>query len=188
MVAPTLTDEEAARLVQAGHSDQYGLLIERYEGKLKRYGRKFLMWDEDIEDLVQDVFIKAYQNMQSFDATQRFSPWVYRIAHNTFVSELKRRSRNPLVYMSFDTLALFGDHHDEHLAQSEAAATKERIECGMERLSPQYREVLVLYYIEEMSYKDIATVLHTPQSTVGVRLRRAREALKKEYEKTPDTL
>jgi RNA polymerase sigma-70 factor (ECF subfamily) len=63
----SLTDEEIAVRVQKGDTQAFGVLVERYEEKLKRYGRKFLSSIEDREDLVQDIFIRAYQNLQSFD-------------------------------------------------------------------------------------------------------------------------
>ncbi len=99
---PQITDEEAARLVQKGDKDAFGLLVERYEAKLVRYGGKFISRNEDIEDIVQDVFLSCYQNIQSFDASQKFSPWIYRIAHNAFVNGLRKRKRSPLVYVDFD--------------------------------------------------------------------------------------
>ena len=75
-----MTDEEIALRVQRGDADAYGTLIERYQAKLMRYARKFLVDSEDATDIVQDIFIKTYENIQSFDATRRFSPWIYRIA------------------------------------------------------------------------------------------------------------
>jgi len=89
--AQELTDEEVAKRVQAGQSEAFGLIVERYEAKLFRYGKKFLSNHENIEDVVQEVFIKVYQNIQSFDSSQKFSPWIYRIAHNTYVNVLKKK-------------------------------------------------------------------------------------------------
>ncbi len=87
-----LSDEQLAVLVQNGDKEKFGVLMERYQGKLFRYGKKFLSNEDNIEDVVQDVFIKTYQNIQSFDSTQRFSPWIYRIAHNTYVNALSTLS------------------------------------------------------------------------------------------------
>ncbi len=161
----------------------FGPLLERYEQKLLRYGRKFLRHKEDIEDIVQDIFVRAYQNIQSFDATQRFSPWIYRIAHNAFVNELRRKSRNPLVYVDFDTFLAHPAYDDPAPREREQQEIKAMIEKSLEGLDYKYREVLILYYLEDMPYKDIAEVLQVPQGTVGVRLRRAKEALRKEFEK-----
>src|ERR1043166_6670972 len=99
------TDEQIALAVQAGTTERFGELIERYEAKLLRYVRKFLLDPEDAQDIVQDTFIKAYENLQSFDASRRFSPWIYRIAHNEFVNALKKKqSRRTMFTIDFDTL------------------------------------------------------------------------------------
>lgn len=178
-----MTDEELARAVQAGNADMFGPLVERYQDKLLRYGRKFLSTPEDIEDIVQDVFVSTYQNIRSFDASQRFSPWIYRIAHNAFVNGLRKKSRNPLVYVDLDTFLAHPTYDDPGIREREQEEIKMMIEKSIDALDYKYREVLILYYLEEMPYKDIAEVLQVPQGTVGVRLKRAKEALRKEFEK-----
>ena len=101
---PQLTDEEVALRVQRGDKEAFGMLVERYEKKLLRYGRKFLSEQEDVVDIVQDIFVSVYQNIRSFDTTQKFSSWAYRVAHNAFVNGLRKNSRNPLTLFDFDTL------------------------------------------------------------------------------------
>ncbi len=173
------TDEEIAARVQSGDAESFGVLVERYEAKLIRYGRKFLSGIEDIEDLAQEAFIKAYVHIRSFDANQRFSPWMYRIAHNEFVNALRKKSRGPLAF--FDLDVLFPHPFAPEAADDEAGRreTKEMLEQGLAKLDPKYREPLVLYYFEELGYREIADVLRIPISTVGVRLNRGRELLKK---------
>ncbi len=184
---PQITDEEAARLVQKGDKDAFGLLVERYEAKLVRYGGKFISRNEDIEDIVQDVFLSCYQNIQSFDASQKFSPWIYRIAHNAFVNGLRKRKRSPLVYVDFDTFVAHPVYEDPVPKEREQQEIKKMIEESLEKLKPKYREVLVLYYIEELSYKEIADIIQVPTGTVGIRIKRAKEAIKREYEKLHGT-
>jgi RNA polymerase sigma-70 factor (ECF subfamily) len=82
------TDEEIAIRVQGGDDQMFGDLMRRYERKITRFGRRFLSVDEDIEDTVQEIFVKAFINIQSFDPRQRFSPWIYRIAHNHLLDTL----------------------------------------------------------------------------------------------------
>lgn len=176
-----ISDEELARKVQAGDSEAFGILVERYEAKLMRYGSKFLSSSDDITDLVQDAFIRAYQNMQSFDASLRFSPWMYRIAHNEFVSALRKRSRTPIITLDFDALVAHPAYDDPAPREREQKEMRAYIERGLEKISPKYREVLVLYYLEELAYKEIADVLQIPVSTVGIRLKRAKEELAKIY-------
>jgi RNA polymerase sigma-70 factor (ECF subfamily) len=175
------TDEEIARLVQNGDTEAFGVLVERYEEKLLRYGRKFLAAKEDIEDIVQDAFINAYRNIRSFDTKMRFSPWMYRIAHNAYANELRRRSRSPITLMDFDTLISHSAHEDPPPSKLEEEEMKRMVEAGLEKLEPKYREVILLYYQEEMSYQEIADILQVPTGTVGVRIKRAKDALKKAY-------
>jgi len=86
------TDEEIALMVQQGDIQAFGMLVDRYERKIKRYAKKFISSAEDAKDLAQEVFMKAYANIQSFNAERRFSPWIYRIAHNEFVNALKKKT------------------------------------------------------------------------------------------------
>jgi RNA polymerase sigma-70 factor (ECF subfamily) len=178
------TDEEIALLVQSGDKEKFGLLIDRFETKLIRYGKKFLARTEDIEDIVQDIFTSAYQNIQSFNPSQKFSPWIYRIAHNAFVNAIKKNSKNPLVLFDFDTLASHLTYDDPKEDEQEKEDIKEMVDKGMNKLSAKYREILTLYYFEEMSYKEIADILEVPTGTVGIRLKRAKQALKETYKKT----
>jgi RNA polymerase sigma-70 factor (ECF subfamily) len=172
-----MTDEQIARLVQTGDIEAFGLLVERYGEKLKRYGFRFLSGDlPAIEDAVQECFLKSYQNIFSFDLSKKFSSWIYRIAHNEFVNLLRKKK----------TLCFFStDIFFPHPLSSETAEkgvnfreSRDLIENCLSRLDPKYSEVLLLYYLEELSYQEIADILRIPLATVGVRLKRGREAAK----------
>ena len=176
------SDEAVAKLVQGGEQDAFGILVERYEEKLLRYGRKFLSRSEDIEDIVQEVFMSCYQNLQGFDSSQKFSPWIYRIAHNAFVNGLRKNKRSPLVFVDFDAFVAHPIYEDPAPREREQVEIKKMIEKGLASLSPKYREVLVLYYLEELSYKEIADIIKVPTGTVGIRIKRAKDALKQTYD------
>lgn len=180
--ATSHTDEELALRVQKGEPEAFGVLMERYEAKLMRYGKKFLSNSDDITDIVQEVFVSAYQNIQSFNASQRFSPWIYRIAHNAYVSALRKRSRSPVISVDFDSMISHPAYDDPAPKEREQREMRALIEKGLEKIAPNYREVLVLFYLEELSYREIADVLSVPVSTVGIRLKRAKEALTKAYQ------
>ncbi|MEK7600346.1 MAG: RNA polymerase sigma factor [Patescibacteria group bacterium] len=172
------TDEEIAAQVQRGARELFGTLVERYEQKLLRYGRKFLSNGEDVADLVQTIFVKAYTNIQSFDPALRFSPWIYRIAHNAFVNELKRTSRAPAVSFDFDTVfpSLFAKETADQSAQ--LRETRTMLDASLAQIDVKYREPLVLHYFEDLEYQEIADILRIPVSTVGVRLARGRALLR----------
>ena len=127
---------------------------------------------------MQEVFIKVYVNIKSFDTTRKFSSWLYRIAHNEFINAVKKKSRLPLFAFDLDTLL-------PHLAAPESAEgdmerkeIKKVLDASLGKIDPKYREPLVLYYLEDMDYKEIADILQLPVSTVGVRLKRGKAMLR----------
>lgn len=178
-----MTDEEIALLVQQGDMESFGVLVGRYEAKMLRYARKFLFKNEDAEDNVQDVFIKAYRNIQSFDVKRKFSPWIYRIAHNQFLNALKRKEKDFIPLFNLDVL--FPHYFLKESAEDEmnVKELKKMLDKILQKLKPKYREPLILYYFEMLDYKEIAEVLQIPTSTVGVRLRRGKEIMKEHIKK-----
>ncbi len=181
MTGETVPDEQLARAVQQGDKNAFVELYRRYQPKILGYGRRFLYRYEDIEDAAQEVFIKAYSNLQGYNANRKFSSWIYRVAHNTFIDIIRKKGREPLSILDFDTFI--------NLPVREKMSTEEKIAFKMDlakaeeriaRLPAKYREVFVLYYYEEKNYQEIAEILHIPTSTIGVRLLRARTLLKKE--------
>ncbi len=177
------SDEEIVCLVQSGKTDFFGVLIERYEEKIKRYARKFLSNKEDTDDIIQTIFIKAYVNIQSFDIKRKFSSWLYRIAHNELVNHLKKRK----FFSSFDFDVFFPHSVRLHDNETEKEVNRQEIQKTIDKclgeLDIRYREPIILYYLEELSYKEIADILHLPISTIGVRLSRGKEKLKSIYNK-----
>jgi RNA polymerase sigma-70 factor (ECF subfamily) len=174
-----LTDEAIAEKVQQGDTAAFGVLMERYEAKMLRYARRFLFGYDDAEDVVQEVFIRAYVNINSFDTTRRFSPWIYRVAHNIFINTIKKKGREPISFFDPDTFLphiVSKSRPDTVLYEQEL---RHVLTDNIKNLKPKYREPLVLYYDEGLDYKTIADVLHIPIATVGVRLARARALLKR---------
>jgi len=178
----TKTDEEIAVKVQKGESEQFGELVSRYEQKMMRYAHKFLFGYHDAEDVVQDVFLKAYVNIQGFDATRKFSSWLYRIAHNEFINAIKKRGREPLPFFDPDTVFPHPIAPDDPTKDVNDKQMAEILNKCLDKLDPKYRETLVLYYFEDLDYESIAEVLQIPKSTVGVRLSRGKVILKNIYE------
>lgn len=178
-----VSDEELALKIQKGDSECFGVLMERYTEKLTRYGKKFLSNADNIEDIVQDVFIKTFQNIQDFDTSLKFSSWIYRIAHNAFVNGLKKQQKSMVLMPDFD-LDIFMSHHkyvDPKIEEREYKELTQMIEKGIDSLKQKYKEVIVLHFLENMSYKDISDILRIPIGTVGIRVMRGKEQLKKIY-------
>ena len=177
------SDEQIVELVQSGDVEKFGILMERYSKKLFRYGTKFLSGRDNLEDIVQDVFVSTYENINNFDVSLKFSSWIYRIAHNAFVNGLKKFQRNFIPDFDFD---IFLSHHvseETPFDEKEHREIKKMVDLGLDQLSSKYKEVIILHFLEELSYKEISDVLEVPIGTVGIRILRAKEELRKFYKK-----
>jgi RNA polymerase sigma-70 factor (ECF subfamily) len=177
------TDEEIASNVQKGDIQQFGELVIRYEVKMKRYARKFLFGYHDSQDMVQDVFLKAYTNIRGFDTTRKFSSWLYRIAHNEFINAIKKKGHEPLAFFDTDTLFPHPVANQNVEKEMDLRQTQDILNKCLDKLDPKYREPLVLFYFEDQDYQSISEIMHIPVSTVGVRLGRAKIVLKEIYSK-----
>lgn len=178
-----LSDEQVAKRVQNGDVESFEILVNRYRQRLLGYGGKILFNRSDLEDIVQEVFIKAYRNFRSFDTSRKFSAWIYRIAHNEFINHGKKFSRQITDYFDFEVLLPRAAIKDELGEEFDVRQLKENLEGTLKKLPAKYREPLVLFYLEDLDYKEIADVLRLPVNTVGIRIMRAREQLKKHLTK-----
>lgn len=179
------TDEIIAKEAQMGDTQAFGELVERYEAKLLRYAKRFLFGYTDAEDVVQEVFVKAYVNIQGFDASRSFGAWIYRIAHNEFINAIRKKGREPLSFFDPDTLfphPIAKETADKEVKSNEL---KHMLDGALNKLDAKYREPLVLYYYEDMDYAEIAEVMRIPASTVGIRLRRGKVLLQKVIKDLP---
>jgi len=178
-------DEEIVHQVQSGKIDFFGILVDRYEAKIRRYARKFLSAKEDIKDIIQEIFIKTYTNIQSFDTKRKFSSWIYRIAHNELINALKKKKKKALPLSLFDPDIFFPHSlRNNYLNQQiNRQDIQKMIDKCLDQLEPKYREPIILYYFEGLSYQEIADVIQVPISTVGVRMKRAKETMKPIFKK-----
>lgn len=175
----TNSDEELIVRIVKGDKELYGELIDRYEAKLTRYMRRFTQQEDDITDILQVVFIKAYTHLASFDISRPFNSWIYRIAHNESVTYLKKRGNEKVSFIDFDIFLphpFAKEESDSHALRREM---KEVLDSSLQSISPKYREILVLYYYEDLSYQEISDILQIPIATVGVRIKRGKDALEK---------
>lgn len=174
-----LSDELIVQLIQKGQTEPFSFLVSRYEGKLKAYAHKFLNNQQDVEDLVQETFIKSFVNIQSFDTTRKFSSWLYRIAHNTFINHLKKKKNDLVLFFDPDTLFPHPIAKERPDKDVELKELREMLDYGLKKLDTKYKEPMILYYLQDLSYQDISDVMQIPVSTVGVRIKRAKASLAK---------
>lgn len=173
------SDEEIARAVQNGDVKAFELLIHRYEEKINRYIRRFLPDLEEVQDLLQETFMKVYVNINSFDVKRKFSPWIYRIAHNEVINRIRQKNREMLSPYDLDVFLPSSFKEEEMDRSDRIKLTPAELDRCLEKLEVKYREPLVFFYLEELSYQDISDILRIPVSTVGVRIKRGKDMLKK---------
>lgn len=178
---PEMTDEEIVRRTLLD-KEAFTPLIERYEAKLARYLERLGVGvHEDREDILQNAFIKAYKNLNSFDQTLAFSSWMYRIAHNEAMSFFRARRARPQVVLDEGSDMLLTELRDEnsdttHLA--ELRLSREELAKAFVVLTPLQRDVLTLRFFEDRSYTEISDILEVPTGTVSTLLYRAKRALR----------
>ncbi len=177
------TDEELVTR-SLDDSSWFFCLAKRYEEKLIRYIRRISGGErEDQEDILQDVLISAYQHLRSFDTRLKFSSWIYRIAHNTSISAIRKRAIRPTVHLEEDDMQKFADTIDVE-KEVDANFDHALIQEVLARLNEKYSEVLILRYLDEKDYLEIADILRKPVSTVGNLISRGKKLFKAEYERT----
>jgi len=162
-----LSDEDLARRSQQGCRASFAELVERYGTRLLRFLRRRTSNLHDAEDLVQDMFVRAYTNIDGYRSTYKFSTWLFTIARNLACSRLRRQYRSEPVSQARTTEP--GPH--EQMTQGE---TRQSLWATAQTLSPIQYEALWLRYAEAMPIKEIAKVMGKSQVSVKVTLCRAR--------------
>lgn len=175
------TNELVARHL-SGDARAFGEIVGRYHGRLLNFTHRMIGDRERAEDLVQEAFIRVSRHLHRFDPSKKFSTWVYTIASNLAKNELRSHRRSPLVF--YQSSRAPGDEDHSPLQYEDMRSRpddmfagrqlKELVEATLARLSPQYRQVLVLREFEGRSYEEIAEIAGCNLGAVKSRLHRAR--------------
>ncbi|MCC7522679.1 sigma-70 family RNA polymerase sigma factor [Candidatus Uhrbacteria bacterium] len=165
------------------NKEAFGELVKRYEARLTRYLHRLGVYrQEDTEDVLQNIFLKTYRNLNEFDKSLKFSSWIYRIAHNEAMSFFRARSVRPegsIIDDSESALEILRSNLDaSHEAERNIDA--EHLSKALASIDAKYRDVIVLRYFEEREYTEISDILRIPTGTVATLLNRAKKKLQKE--------
>ena len=178
--ATALKDEEVVRLT-IQDPNQYGILMERYEAKLKRYiTRLGVRHPEDQLDVLQEIFIKAYRNLNGFDTSLSFSSWMYRIAHNEAISWYRKKNVRPeghLVGDSEEILEFLSGKEEGTELKFDRALNAEEVGRALALIDEKYREPIILRFFEHKEYDEISDILEIPIGSVGTLLHRGKKQL-----------
>lgn len=178
------SDNELAEAAKT-NPDVFGELVKRYQERLFRYVRRISYFsNEDIEDIVQEVFIKAYRSLNIFDGEYKFSTWIYQIARNATIDAIRKKQVRPKTVSidEDDAVKLF---RSEINIQTQLE-TKERIEIIRKIISSlpyKYREVMVLRFLEDKDYAEIVEIVQKPRGTVAALISRGKTLFSTEAQK-----
>ena len=178
-ICKNLTDQEI--ILRSIHEREYfACLYRRYELKMLRYISKLSGASrEEAEDILQDAFIKIWRNLNLYRPDMSFSSWVYRIVHNETISHWRRNKRNPL--STSEPSRTPENQADEGATDNKEPDldTEPRIQQILSQLKKEYREILILKFLEDQSYEEISDILRIPEGTVATRINRAKKAFRK---------
>lgn len=176
-------DAEIVKAVLDGDREAYSHLVRRYQHRILHAMWRATGNRDDAEELSQAVFCRAYFALASFDPQYRFSSWIFRIAHNLCINHRRRGGREiPLDDLSTASRASDrapadpGPRPEERLAQGEIARS---VHQAIAELPEEFREVIALRHLLEMSYVEIGEALELPMGTVKSRIARGRKLLAK---------
>ncbi|GAH84149.1 unnamed protein product [marine sediment metagenome] len=165
---------------QAGDAAALEELVERYHGPLLYFVRRMVGDSRGAEDVLQDTWVAVVRNLRKLRNPDAFSAWLYRIARNKVYQRLRKRDR--VLPLSQEVEATSAPEETGDFSADDAA----RVHECLERLRPEHREVLVLRFLEQMSYQDIATVVGCALGTVRSRIHYAKRALRREMKGIDD--
>jgi len=182
IAAQNLSDAELVKLSLADR-DNFLYLVDRYKDRLMNYIRRLTnINDDDAEDILQEVFIKVYLNLNDFNADLKFSSWIYRITHNQVISSHRKLKARPEGYaVSIDNQAALSLAADIDIAAgTDLEIIKQNIAKVLDGLDQKYRDILILKFLEEKNYQEISDIIRKPAGTVASTINKAKQEFKKE--------
>ena len=178
------TDEQLISRFQSGDKNAYIELVNRYRDRLMNYVYQFLGDIEQSEDIVQDTMLKLYEKKHYYKEIAKFSTWIYTIARNLANTELRKRKRRKVTFLSRMS-------HDDYNYELPAVQPdigqdienefiNKRIQIAIHELPENYKTVIILRDIQELPYEEISSIVGVPLGTVKSRINRARLQLQAE--------
>ncbi|MFM7204082.1 MAG: RNA polymerase sigma factor [Myxococcota bacterium] len=179
-------DPQTVTLAQKGDPAALTALVQALSPGIFRFALRMARSEEEARDITQDTFLRMIKSLDRYDPAWSFSTWVYRIARNLCIDKARHKSRwrfrwpsrNTEELEEEDPMSELPDGKDSQLDRLLSLEVGETLEQALLKLKPNYREILVLYHFEELSYQDIAQVLGLPLGTVMNRIFRARQQLR----------
>lgn len=172
-----MIDNEKAVIRRAalGDAAAFEQLVTAYQRAVYRLALRMCSSAAAAEDVAQEAFLSAWKNLPQFRGDSQFSTWLYRLTTHAAIDYLRREKRHEASDIDDVTVADETSSPQEAVERSEAQTA---VRDALAALSPEYREVILLRYMQELSYEEIGIALHLPPGTVKSRLNRAKGQLK----------
>jgi RNA polymerase sigma-70 factor (ECF subfamily) len=177
-------EREVIRRVQEGDRKAFQELVNAYKRKAYYVAMGFVNNHEDALDLSQDAFVKAFKAIKTFDLNSPFFPWFYKIIKNHCLNYIKKSARvrnDSLEELEEEQFMQFHEERPDPREQFSQSQQREQLWEAIERLKPDFREIIIMKHFHNLSYKEIADALNIPIGTVMSRLFNARQELKVKY-------
>ena len=172
------SDERIIEKIRGGDISLYKKIIERFEDKLGRYINQMIYSRADKEDVLQEVFIKTFKNLNSYNSDLKFSSWIYRIAHNETINWIKKNQKNKMVEIIDNDVDINSQEKSAYEKMSHIKDIKKIQKC-IGKIPIKYKEAILLRYIEEKTYEEISDILRKPTSSIGTLIQRGIKELQK---------
>lgn len=181
---PPLTDEKLVELALDGDEEAFGILVRRYQRRLTAFLSQLVGDLELARELSQEAFVRAWSALARFDPKYRFSTWLFRIAHNLGIDQLRRRRLKTVSLYRTDAEGtevevVVPDTEKDPLGHLENDALASGLRQVIDELRPEYRELVLLRHFAGLSYQEIADFKEMPLGTVKNKLFRAHSVLRK---------
>ena len=182
--APPLSDERLVELSLEGDEDAFGILVQRYQRRLAAFLSQLVGDMELARELSQEAFVRAWSALERFDPKYRFSTWLFRIAHNLGIDQLRRRRLQTTSLYRTDSEGdevevVVPDLDKDPLGHLENRALASELRNIIDGLRPEYRELVLLRHFAGLSYQEIADFTEMPLGTVKNKLFRAHSVLRR---------
>lgn len=180
----SLADERLVELALDGDQEAYGVLVRRYQRRLTAFLSQLVGDLELARELTQEAFIRAWSALERFDPRYRFSTWLFRIAHNLGIDQLRRKRLQTVSLYRTDSDGeelemVVADLEKDPLGHLENRALADELRAVIDELRPEYRELVLLRHFAGLSYQEIADFKEMPLGTVKNKLFRAHSVLRK---------
>jgi len=175
-----VTDEELVKLyLESQNVAYFNLIYKRYSGKIFGKSLSLLKSESEAEDATQDIMMKILMNMSKFSGKSRFSTWIYSITYNYCIDYLRRKKKDPSIYVDdfIENLDVQEDIEDTFLLEMNV----KRLKVILEDIPTGDKTILLMKYQDEMSIKEIGSILNKSESAIKMKIKRAKQKFRKTF-------